>query len=150
MSMYGTVVGADAYFDTRLHADEWANDFSLADKTKALQTSTRDIDRLNFVGSKADSDQELEFPRGTDTDVPSDIEIACYEIAFERLVNEKDPQAEVERLNIISEGFSSIRATRDRDFAHEHLRHGIVSLTAWKYLRPYLRNDQTFILSRVS
>ena len=150
MSYYGTAAEADAYFETRLHSTEWATNYPLSERVKALQTATREIDRLNFVGDKYDDDQVLEFPRGTDTTVPSDIEIACYELAYERLVKQRDPEIEYENLTSISKGFANIRNTKDRTSVHEHINHGIVSLAAWKYLRPYLRNDQTLILSRVS
>ena len=147
--MYSTIAEAETYFETRLHATGW-DEYNLTQQTAALVTATRLIDRLNFRGSKYDADQENEFPRGIDTTVPEDIKIACQEIAFEMLVNELDPDIELENLAIVSEGFANIRDTRNKDFAHEHLNAGIPSARAWKFLRPYLRDDKSFKISRTS
>lgn len=170
---YATLEEAQEYFETRLHSSAW-DTYAVSDRIAALVTATRQIDRLRFAGEKnaawlvrdrynsvcltseqrqaianAGLSQELEFPRGSDTEIPNDIKIACMEIAFE-LLSGKDPQMELENLSIISQGYSSVRNTQDRSFVHEHLNAGIVSLLAWQYLRPYLRDDQDFKISRVS
>lgn len=172
MSQYATLEEAQDYFGTRLHSASW-DTFTPSDRNAALITATRQIDRLNFVGEKhlafvhrqslddcitpeqekeiaeAGLAQELQFPRGSDEVIPEDIKFACMEIAFE-LINGKDPQKELENLTIVSQGFSSVRNTQDRSFVHEHLNAGIVSAQAWRYLRPYLRDDHDFKISRVS
>lgn len=172
MTPYADRAYAATYFATRLHSGSW-NTFNAGDRDSALVTATRHIDRLNFVGEKAASfalrdtiigcvsaeqeraildaglAQELQFPRGTDTSVPVDIKIACCEIAFE-LINGKDPQSELENLATVSQGFASVRKTLDRSYNHEHLLAGIVSVLAWDYLRPYLREPQNIKISRVS
>jgi hypothetical protein len=61
---YVTVSEAESYFSTVLGADAWEG-ASQKNKLKALMEATRDIDRLNFKGSKLDPNQPLEFPRKT-------------------------------------------------------------------------------------
>jgi len=101
---YGTIQEANEYFENRLHEWAWSN-ASSDDRRKALIKATAIIDALNFKGEKAavydvmyDEDgeeldwseddiieaelsQELEFPRGTDTEIPDQIKIACWEIS---------------------------------------------------------------------
>lgn len=172
-SFYGTLQGAQDYFSERLHSELW-DTIGLDDRTKALKTATRRIERLSYVGEKnaaaiqrlnandpenptdseiilinvAGETQELEFPRGTDTVVPVEIENACYEIAF-ALVDGRDPEQELEDLATISQGFASVRRTRDRSFVHEHLNAGIPSSLAWSFLKPYLRDDSSLRINRV-
>lgn len=167
MAAYATIEEAQAYFDERLYTDAW-DDAEEADKTKALATATRAIDRLNFAGMKsaayavylnnscdweaiwaAGATQELQFPRGTDTVVPDDIKIACYEEVL-LLLDGKDPEKEFDRLKVLSETYAGVRATYDRSRLPENLLAGIVSSTAWKYLRPYLRDPSAVFTSRVS
>lgn len=173
MAQYATLSDAEEYFPTRLFSRAW-DTYLPSDRNAALITASRQIDRLNFVGEphtawvyrqglasnclsaedlkaiqEAGLSQELKFPRGSDTEVPNDIKIACMEIAFE-LLGGKDPQMELESLATVSKGFSAVRSTLDRSFVHEHLNAGIVSTLAWSYLRPYLRDDQDFKISRVS
>lgn len=173
MAQYATLADAEEYFPNRLHSDLW-DTIPPSDRDAALKTATRQIDRLNFVGEphtswvyrqglsshclsaqdikniqQAGMSQELKFPRGSDTEVPNDLKIACMELAYE-LVDGRDPQKELENLAIVSQGFSAVRNTLDRSFVHEHLSAGIVSTMAWSYLRPYLRDDQDFKISRVS
>lgn len=147
MTMYSTVEAATTYFETRLHSGLWG-ETSMTDKIAAMTTATRHIDRLSFVGCKTESDQELQFPRGGDLSVPSDINIACYELAYS-LLDGRDPEMELEALAVVSEGFASVRETFDRSQVQEHLNAGIVSHLAWKYLRPYLRDDHSIKISRV-
>jgi hypothetical protein len=165
MAQYATVADADAYFDTRLYADVW-DQASPENKDKALIAATQAIDRLRFVGVRhsvwlvieaggdedaqiaAVADQTLEFPRGSDTTVPADIEIACFEEALS-LLDGKDPDQELEDLAVISQGYSSVRSTYDRSFAQEHLNAGIVSPRAWRFLKPYLRGGRDVKISRV-
>lgn len=172
MTPYADRAYAATYFATRLHSGSW-NTFPPAERDAALVTATRQIDRLNLVGEKnasylvrssitgnvtdeqelaimeAGMTQELQFPRGSDTVVPDDIKIACCEIAFE-LIHGKNAQTERENLATVSQGFAAVRKTMDRSYNQEHLLAGIVSAEAWDYLRPYLRESNTFRISRVS
>jgi hypothetical protein len=169
---YGTLLEANDYFDARLHEDIWT-DTSDTDREKALQAATRIIDNLNFKGEKAavysvmydsggneltytdadlrtaDLSQPLEFPRTTDTDVPDQIKMACWEIAY-ALLDEIDPDLELENLAVTSQSIASIRTSYDRVNSQiEHVVNGIPSATAWRYLRPFLRDSEAIILSRV-
>ena len=165
MSSYVTIQEAQDYFTNRLHSGLWDNT-SVQNRQKALAEATAAIDRLRFVGDKntvyvsrlagGDDDaltaafvaQELEFPRGTDEDIPSDIIAACCEEAFSRL-DGKDPDEELENLAVSNQGYASVRTTYDRSFVHEHLNAGIVSPRAWRFLKPYLDEVRDFKISRV-
>lgn len=148
MDSYVDLEYADNYFESRLHSGLWANSLA-GDRNAALLQATQAIDRLRFVGSRTDIDQELEFPRGGDDTVPSDIKIACCEIAF-NLLDGKDPDAEFEDLSVTSRGFSSVRSANDRSFIQEHTNAGIPSSRAWRYIRPYLLDDRNITLRRVN
>lgn len=145
---YGTLTNAAEYFASRLNSSAW-DDATEVDRLKALKTATRAIDLLNFAGDKAEDDQYLQFPRGSDTVVPPDIVIACYEEAL-KLLDGADPDTEIANLGTISQGFSSVRKTYDRTVAVEHVRAGIVSPLAWSRLRPFLRDPNEIKISRVS
>lgn len=160
---YLTPDGADEYFLTKLHVNKWFIKTDL-EKSKALIEATRIIDRLNFVGVKtsvfdaepgADLDvafaaQVLEFPRGGDTVVPTDIKIACAEIAYKLLVDKVNPDMEMDELKFAAQTFAGVRSTYDRFNTPEHLLAGIPSPTAWRHLRPYVEDVDGVILSRVS
>jgi|WetSurMetagenome_2_1015567.scaffolds.fasta_scaffold64766_3 hypothetical protein len=171
-SMYGSLVKANAYFLTRLHSEAWDNS-NVTDQTKALYTATRIIDRLNYKGYKhatyvvleaaeeyedvleedkraAEASQELEFPRDSDTVVPSDIEWACFEIAL-ALLDGVDPDVELENLGVTSQGYGGARISFNRDQQPiEHLLHGIPSAMAWRILKPFLRDSHAIITVRVN
>ena len=51
MAYYGTLAGANAYFDNRLHSEGWT-DSAATDRPKALTEATRIIDSLNYRGVK--------------------------------------------------------------------------------------------------
>ena len=98
----------------------------------------------------AEVSQELEFPRGADTEVPEAIRRACYEIAH-TLLDGKDPELELENLGIVSQGYSSVRTTFSRTHVPvEHIVNGVPSATAWRLLVPFLRDDDAIRVSRVS
>ena len=98
----------------------------------------------------AEASQPLEFPRGSDTEVPDAIRMACYEIAFS-LLDGKDPEMELENLAVVSQGYSSVRTTYSRtQVPQEHLINGVPSAAAWRLLRPFLRDGDALKLKRVS
>ena len=71
----------DDFFDaqiTAVQAGVW-EDATDEEKKAALIEATRIMERLNWAGSKADEDQDLQFPRGDDTTVPDDIQHACVD-----------------------------------------------------------------------
>jgi len=169
MAQYADLEYADNYFDQRLFSDMWANSL-MKDRNNALTAATRMIDRLAYTGEKtaaftvrvalggsatdaavnaAGGTQELEFPRGGDTEVPDDIKIACCEIAY-NLLDGRDPDQDLEDQSVISRGFSSVRSANNRDFIQEHLNAGIPSASAWRYLRPYLLDSRNVTLRRVN
>lgn len=161
LPIYGSLVGAINYFGTRLRTEPWDN-ATTDERKKALHEATRLIDRLYFIGKKANPAQPLEFPRisvavnmadlhlvTANVTIPGDIKIACYEIAM-KLLDGYDPDFEADNLAASAQGFDGVRATYDRTTALEHTRSGIPSAVAWSYLRPYLVDTRQVRLSRVS
>ncbi|TRZ52364.1 MAG: hypothetical protein D4S01_03100 [Dehalococcoidia bacterium] len=116
---------------------------------KSLTMATKIIDRLNYAGEKYDEDQVNQFPRGEDTTVPDDIGQACFEIAL-ALLDGVDPQLEGENLGMTSQGYANVRSTYDRGIPAPHLVAGVPSLTAWRYLIPYLRDVYLIDINRTS
>jgi len=148
MDAYITIEDADIYFGERLYTSPWDN-AETDDKTKALKMATRIIDRLNFLDDKYDEDQERQFPRNTDTTVPTDIQYACAEIAL-TLLDGVDPELEFQNLSVKMHKHADVQTTYDRTFAPEHLIAGVPSPTAWRYLKPYLRETGSINIHRVS
>jgi len=92
--MYGSLTEADTYFVNEL-TDTWDN-YTDAQKTRALEDATRTIDRLQFKGQKYEPSptQTAQFPRvmvtvnhtiyfeenisAGEIQVPVDVEIATY------------------------------------------------------------------------
>lgn len=146
-SMYGSLVDAQSYFDTRLNADAWLES-TQDEQKKALISATRRIDRLNFNGDKTSSDQTLEFPRGGDQTVPQDIAVACYEIAL-ALLEGADPEMEFSSLTSTSFGFGPVKLGREIASIPDYVRSGIPSALAWSYIRPYLRDSRSIRISKV-
>jgi hypothetical protein len=168
-TFYGTLDEANEYFLSRLHEHAWTA-ASTANREKALIAARRLIDQLNFKGYRhavytlvqsnpsatvaemqaAEAQQQNEFPRGADTDVPEDIRRASYEIAHSLLDN-KDPELELETLAVTSMGYGGVRTSYERSqMPIEHLINLIPNALAWRLLKPFLRDDDAMKLSRVS
>lgn len=147
MTAYITNGDADLYFESRLDSDLW-DETNETNKTKALATATRLIDRLNFEGDKTDDDQSLEFPRGGDTSIPQDIKDACCEIAY-ALLTGRDPEYEAEHQGTTTASNEVGRLVTDARSINMAKAHSIPSAVAWNLLRPYLRDGSVFTLSRV-
>jgi hypothetical protein len=168
-TFYGTVIEATEYFQNRLHEFAWTA-ASTVDRIRALIAARRLIDGLNFKGLKhtvyllslsnptatfdlvraAEAAQVLEFPRGTDTLVPEDIRRAEYEIAHSLLDN-KDPELELETLAVTSVGYGAVRTSYERSQVPiEHLINMVPNALAWRLIKPFLRDDDAVRLSRVS
>lgn len=145
---YGSVQDADNYFTFRLHCDEWF-DADLRTKISALAQATRQIDRLNFVGSRASTTQLLEFPRAGQLSVPIVIEQATYELAL-LMLNGVVPDTEAANLSTVTRGYGPMKTEYLRTFAVHNVKAGIPSFTAWNLLYPYLRSIEGVKLSRVS
>jgi len=170
---YGLMADAVTFFSHRLHADAW-DGASATDRENAMIQATAIIDRLNFKGEKAsvyailyDADgdlqdvtdaeiraayalQDLDFPRGTDTLVPQDIKVACWECAY-ALLDGVDPDMELENMGVSSQTYAAVRTSYNREAAPiEHLINGIPSANAWRYLKPFLRDERGMKLSRIN
>ena len=143
---YANVAYGDAYFAERLRSTAWT-DATAADKLIALKQATRAIDTLNFAGFKHDELQVPQFPRGNDTVVPDAILQANCELAI-ALLDDVDPNLEIENLSLARQGMSDARIERDTSFAHEHIRAGIPSLQAWILLTPFLRDGRILDVDR--
>ena len=135
---YTTLAEAQAYFDNSLNTDDW-DDASDNDKIKSLIVATKTIDRLNFLGKKADSEQDFQFPRYDDSSVPQDIKDAVCEEAL-MLVGGADISMEKEAAKMTAQGFGGVRVSFDVDMATLHLSAGLVSVIAFNIIKPYLRS----------
>jgi len=144
--IYCDVSFADEYFETRYPSTVWDN-AEEADKTKALHQATRLIDNLSFAGVKGD--QELEFPRGDDTEVPSNIKKATCELAY-ALLDGADPEMEAQSVFQTASVFDVVRINRHQNLVPTRVLHGIVSMYAWNLLQPFLRDPSSVTLSRSS
>lgn len=143
---YADVAYGATYFAERLRTGAW-DDATSADRTKALKMATQAIDSLPFAGSKADDAQARQFPRGADVVVPDPILKACCELAL-ALLDDVDPNLEIENLANSRQGMSDARIERDTSYAQEHIRAGIPSIQAWMLLKPFLRDERVIGLDR--
>lgn len=148
MANYATEVEGDTYMTGKVDSDAW-DDAVSGEKQTALTQATRIIDRLNFIGAKTVSTQVNQFPRGTETTVPTDIRDASVEIAF-ALLDGIDPNLERENLNVVAQGLSSARTNYDRGFTSQHIAAGVPSMVAWDLLRPFLRDGKQIATLRSS
>jgi len=104
----------------------------------------------NQAARNAEASQPLEFPRGSDTEVPEAIRRAEYELAFS-LLDGVDPQMELENLAVTAQGYAEVRTHYERNMVPiEHLINLVPNPLAWSLLKPFLRDDQAVRLSRVS
>lgn len=148
LPIYGSVEAADRYFGMQLEGQRWAYTDRLR-RVQALVESTAAIDRLNFAGDKVDPAQDLQFPRGTDTTVPVDIQIATYENAL-ALLKGINPATERENLNTTVQAYGNLRSYFDRTIVPEHFASGIASPKAWDRLLPYLQSRKELAMRRIS
>ena len=82
---YGTITGADSYFQTRLNSQQWEW-AERKDKVSALLMATRIIEALNFRGQKANSKQILFFPRSID--VPGFIDAGADGLSWDGTISD--------------------------------------------------------------
>lgn len=145
--IYGTIERADGYFASVLHGMRW-EDTTRTRKLQALVSATKRIDMLNFWGQKAVATQSLQFPRGTDTTVPVEIEHATYELALV-LLKGIDPDTERDNLFRNSQVYGSVRTDYNRAAVPMHTANGIPSPTAWSLLLPYMEERKGLTICRV-
>ena len=148
MNAYVTLEEAQEYFDERLNVDPWeySDDESRA---KALKMGTRAIDKLNFIGEKTDESQELQFPRGGSTEVPTAIKDACCELALVFL-DDVDTGMEINDIRIMQHHFADVKNTYNGDYAPDYVMAGIPSAVAWQLLLPYLRDSRSALIRRAN
>lgn len=151
---YGTPDGGNVFHAQRLHSWDWGQS-TLYDRVRALYHATQLIDKFNFIGSKVESGQRLQFPRqrtladGTIkaigvVGIPSDIQEACYLIA-DKLLSGRDPDADFEALLNKVETFGPVRTEFERARGpQEHLANLIPSPDAWQRIKPYLEIATSF------
>lgn len=149
MATYITLSDAETYFsDYRLVTSAW-DDASDTEKGKALNQATKLLEQLSYTGDKADDDQELQFPRGDDTSIPTEIQEACAEVAYS-LLDGMDVEYEYDNVGNVSMGFANVRESRDPEAVPEHKVNGIPSFIAWRLLQPFLRQRDSISLKRTS
>jgi len=144
---YGTVNDANNYFEQMLEGQRWMNT-PQEKRVKALISATRRIEQLNFRGQMASADQPLQFPRGTDTTVPVDIEQACYELA-QALLKGIDPDTEAANLRNSLQAYGGLRTELNTEQPQPWTIAGIPSFTAWQLLLPYMEEVRGVKLERV-
>lgn len=144
MSYYGTVAEGDTFFETVMNPDAWENATD-NEKIAALTTASRLIDTFRYSDSKADPDQELQFPRGDDTEVPEKIEQAAYYIA-ERLLDGFDIDEHFEELNTLKAQIGSVSETKNSKPMPKHLYFGVPSYAAWNLICQYFDREQLTLI----
>lgn len=179
MGQYATRFEATTYFNTKLFTQMWQGispqdqDRALIQATQIIdglrfvgEKHASYLARQGLIGGSdfrnviltdaqinsiiaAGVTQELEFPRGSDTVVPTDIKIACYEIAF-ALLNGVDPDVDMQQTWVKSQGFSLVRTSYENTFVPEYIQAGIPSPTAWKFLKKYIWDNYNMTLKRVT
>lgn len=156
LTAYDTYINADIYFENRLHVAVWKG-ATTSEKIAGLLEATQRIEQLRFAGYPVDEDQVLSFPRYYDEDagaegdeeVPDDIKIATYELAF-ALIDGADPDMELENLAVVTHAYGNVRMTRSSQDTLDHIAAGIPCATAWRHLLSYLAPAKTIKLRRVS
>jgi hypothetical protein len=147
---YVTIADADAYFTTRIDADEWV---SAEDELKeqALVTATQLIDDRPWVGAAVSSSQALAWPRKdviyydpkmgqqitiADDEVPSQVKLAVYEQALHLLQNEDLIAQKTQTFESISVGSISLS-----DSNNDVTKTSITPAIIIRPLRPLIRRD---------
>lgn len=144
---YLTVEDAQIFFNGRLNTYPWDNATD-PEKLKALKMATGRIDRLQYIGVRLDPEQELEFPRDYQTQVPQAIEEACCLIALS-LLDGVDVEIEDQNLSAVTQAFSTARTTYNPAVRKDYIRNGIPNVEAWQLLLPYLEDPLVVDLSKV-
>lgn len=162
--MYGSVSAGDTFFASRLHSYDWTS-ASTADKTKALSQAAEYIDQFDYADQKyavtllgddpteaeiqaANESQPHEFPRGTSSTVPTEIEEAAYLIA-KALLSGRDPEVDLENQTLRTARIGQLSSSRDVDGnTQDHIAHLIPSPQAWNKIRPFLRERNLFCTQR--
>jgi len=161
---YLSVAAAATILESELNTSPWdSSDVPL--REKALLMATRVVESLAFAGSKVDSTQVLQFPRQLKlpvnswqgvtgsvpgpTTIPSQIEraVALMAVAF---LDGIDPDIEFDNLQMIHSKYNGIEMNFGRAEYTQYKVLGIPCYSAWKLLKPFLRDGRGLSLSRVS
>ena len=147
---YITIENAQFYFSRKLNTDAW-DTASPDNKAKSLFEATELIDRLNFIGHKVVRQQTLQWPRvihsNREAVFPIDIQKATAELAL-ALLDGIDPDLEDDLLSSQSDAYATVRVTSDSTLAKDHIKAGIVSITAWRLLLPWLNDPRSIHLRK--
>lgn len=141
---YATVMEAEEYFLYKINVKKWDR-ASQEKKFASLVEASRLMSNLQYKGAKADSNQELEFPRNDQTEIPENIKFACCECAL-ALLNGFNLEIEAANMGASSHQFSSARSTYDSGRTPDWIVAGIPSYTAWQYMLPYLAPKRSITL----
>lgn len=149
MSTYVDNAYATAYFaDHRLIAYAWTD--STAEKQDiAIQMATDALERLNYDGSKTDAEQDLQFPRDGDTEIPVAMKQACCECAY-AFIDGYDQEYEMDNVRATSLKFANVVTKYDSRVVPYHKIEGIPSIKAWQLIQPFLRDTKSMELIRSS
>lgn len=92
---YLSVAEANTIASSMVGTLQW-NAATTDDKTRALITATNGLETLSYIGTRADPDQALSWPRSnaacgdkapTSTEVPRELKLACFDLAEALLGN---------------------------------------------------------------
>jgi len=148
MPSYTTINEAKVYFNDRLNVQAWECATS-DERRRALAQATNTIDRLNYAGCRTDATQVNQFPRDGDLLVPEDVKNATSEVAL-ALLDGVDPEIEYANLVLRSQAYGGLKANYEAELSNPHYLAGIPSITAWRYLMPYLRDPYEIKLERLT
>lgn len=145
MDRYVETEEADEYISKyKLESGDWQEATSTA-KEIALNEATRTLDRLNWKGLPASS--ENSFPRGTQTEIPDDIKNATIELAFS-YIRGVDPDYEFDNLTVTSKKIGPVSSTSDSSIPKAYVMLGIVSPNAYRLILPYLASRDIMRVER--
>lgn len=148
VTLYASVTEVNTILSTMLHTQAW-DEASSVDRAKAISISTQAFELLNFSGFKTRCDQPLQFPRNCNTVIPGQIKRAIALNAL-ALLSGVEPDREVEKIGVLSRGFSSVKTSYSPWRAPIFFLNGIASPSAWNLLQPYLADNQAVKTERVS
>lgn len=152
---YISIANAQVYFDGILNTDPW-DDADETDQGKALVEASTAIDRMQYVGLKANAQQEHEFPRSIvlpevdecvyDTDnIPLDVKYAVCEQAL-ALLDGWNTNQEIDNLRMIADGYADVKS-QYVNTVPMHTKMGICA-KAWQLIVPFIRDPRALALMR--
>jgi hypothetical protein len=155
---YITSDEADIYYQGKVNGDKW-NAMDLASRLRALIEASTILDEIDYLGDKADIQQEHEFPRYLidrdfdnvlyDTDnVPLIIKYATAELAL-LLLSGFDRNKVISNNIVAKSEFGSVKTTYDRSGIPPWAKVGVTP-EIWYLIQPLVRDPNTINISRVS